>query len=182
MPTSATTAIGVPATTNGRRPPHPVRRRSDQAPTTMGSSSAPTPSPPTRTPMTVVEPVNWRATVGRYVETTVIDSARPNVGSASSARRWSSRPVRPRLERARPVSVVVQDDERWLAALRAREDGALAELRALLLRAARFELRRRGVPARELDDLVEEAADDAMVAILRKLDAFRGDSRFTTWA
>ena len=78
--------------------------------------------------------------------------------------------------------MVVQDDERWLAALRAREDGALAELRALLLRAARFELRRRGVPARELDDLVEEAADDAMVAILRKLDAFRGDSRFTTWA
>ena len=32
------------------------------------------------------------------------------------------------------------------------------------------------------DDLAQQAADDALVAVLRKLDDFRGDSRFTTWA
>ena len=32
------------------------------------------------------------------------------------------------------------------------------------------------------DDLAQQAADDALVAILRKLDEFRGESRFTTWA
>ena len=34
----------------------------------------------------------------------------------------------------------------------------------------------------DLDDLARQSADDALVAILRKLDDFRGDSRFTTWA
>ena len=32
------------------------------------------------------------------------------------------------------------------------------------------------------DDLAQQAADDALMAILRKLDDFRGESRFTTWA
>ena len=35
---------------------------------------------------------------------------------------------------------------------------------------------------RDLDDLAVQAADDAVVAILAKLDRFRGDSLFTTWA
>jgi RNA polymerase sigma-70 factor (ECF subfamily) len=69
----------------------------------------------------------------------------------------------------------------WIAALRAERADALAELHALLLRAARFELRRRGA-ASELDDLAHQCAGDAMVAVLAKLDDFRGDSRFTTWA
>jgi RNA polymerase sigma-70 factor (ECF subfamily) len=34
----------------------------------------------------------------------------------------------------------------------------------------------------DLDDLARQSADDALLAILRKLDDFRGDSRFTTWA
>src|SRR4029453_7190822 len=34
----------------------------------------------------------------------------------------------------------------------------------------------------ELDDLATQAADDALMAILAKLDSFRGASRFTTWA
>jgi RNA polymerase sigma-70 factor, ECF subfamily len=66
-----------------------------------------------------------------------------------------------------------------------RED-AVRRLRALLLRAARVEVARRRAGARagpgELDDLALQAADDALVAILRKLDTYRGDSRFTTWA
>jgi len=66
-------------------------------------------------------------------------------------------------------------------------DEAVAELYELLLRAARFELnRRRGslahVPHEELEDLAVQAADDALVAVLAKLDTFRGASRFTTWA
>src|SRR3954468_19859343 len=72
----------------------------------------------------------------------------------------------------------------WIAALRrdgAEREAALSELHALLLRAARFELRRRGAGA-ELDDLAHQCADDALVAVLAKLDDFRGASRFTTWA
>ncbi|HEY7009245.1 MAG TPA: hypothetical protein VH395_09905, partial [Jatrophihabitantaceae bacterium] len=34
----------------------------------------------------------------------------------------------------------------------------------------------------ELEDLAHQAADDALLSILRKLDTFRGASRFTTWA
>jgi RNA polymerase sigma-70 factor (ECF subfamily) len=66
-------------------------------------------------------------------------------------------------------------------------DEAAARLHVLLLGAARFELSRRrhmlgGVPRAELDDLAVQAADDALVAVLGRLDEFRGDSRFTTWA
>jgi RNA polymerase sigma-70 factor, ECF subfamily len=81
------------------------------------------------------------------------------------------------------------DSGAWLAALRGPAPAsarALAELHALLLRAARFELGRRraalgNLAAGELDDLAMQAADDAMVALLGKLDSFRGESRFTTW-
>jgi RNA polymerase sigma-70 factor (ECF subfamily) len=72
----------------------------------------------------------------------------------------------------------------WVAALGGTgpaHDAAVAELHALLLRAARFELRRRGTH-RDLEDLACQAADDALVAILAKLGTFRGQSRFTTWA
>ncbi|HET6877380.1 MAG TPA: sigma-70 family RNA polymerase sigma factor [Jatrophihabitans sp.] len=59
-------------------------------------------------------------------------------------------------------------------------------LHELLLRAARAEVSRRAgrlrVSGPELDDLAHQAAHDAMLAILRKLDTFRGESRFTTWA
>src|SRR6185503_17452433 len=32
-----------------------------------------------------------------------------------------------------------------------------------------------------LDDIANEAADDALVSVLRRLEDYRGDSRFTTW-
>jgi hypothetical protein len=32
------------------------------------------------------------------------------------------------------------------------------------------------------EDLAQQSADDALVALLAKLDDFRGESRFTTWA
>jgi RNA polymerase sigma-70 factor (ECF subfamily) len=72
-------------------------------------------------------------------------------------------------------------DRAWVENLRANEPATLADLHALLLRAARFELRRRGAAA-ELDDIAHQSAADAMVAVLAKLDGYRGDSRFTTWA
>jgi RNA polymerase sigma-70 factor, ECF subfamily len=78
----------------------------------------------------------------------------------------------------------------WLEALRAdgpRRTDAIADLHELLLRAARFEIGRRRaalsfVRGEELDDLAVQAADDALVAVLAKLDEYRGASRFTTWA
>jgi RNA polymerase sigma-70 factor (ECF subfamily) len=78
----------------------------------------------------------------------------------------------------------------WLDALRAdgaQREGALARLHGLLLGVARAEaFRRRGsLPATvsgDLDALCMQAADDALRAVTEKLDAFRGDSRFTTWA
>jgi RNA polymerase sigma-70 factor (ECF subfamily) len=38
------------------------------------------------------------------------------------------------------------------------------------------------VPYAEHEDLATQAANDALLAILSKLDTFRGASRFTTWA
>ena len=79
------------------------------------------------------------------------------------------------------------DTAAWPAGLRSeRRDEAQARLHALLLRAARAEVSRRAARLRlagpELDDLAHHAAHDAMLAILGKLDSFRGESRFTTWA
>jgi RNA polymerase sigma-70 factor (ECF subfamily) len=90
----------------------------------------------------------------------------------------------------RPVDVLDTDSASWLAALRSdgpSRDAAIARLHALLLGAARFEVaRRRRAAGRwdgdDLDDLALQSADDALVAVLAKLDRFRGQSRFTTWA
>jgi RNA polymerase sigma-70 factor (ECF subfamily) len=72
----------------------------------------------------------------------------------------------------------------WLEDLAARRPEAVQRLHALLLSAARFEVRRRrGSHVRDdLEDIAMQAADDALMAVLRKLDTFRGASRFTTWA
>lgn len=40
----------------------------------------------------------------------------------------------------------------------------------------------RSISGPEFDDLAHQAADDALVNVLRRLDDFRGESRFTTWA
>jgi RNA polymerase sigma-70 factor (ECF subfamily) len=78
----------------------------------------------------------------------------------------------------------------WLERLRgsgSERDVACTELHALLLRAARFEIRRRYATSAHLrggdmDDLAQQSANDALVAILGKLGDFRSLSRFTTWA
>jgi len=80
------------------------------------------------------------------------------------------------------------DSREWLRALQddAERAQAIERLHALLLRAARFEVSRRRaalphVRGEELDDLAMEAADDALMSVLRRLNDFRGESRFTTW-
>jgi len=76
------------------------------------------------------------------------------------------------------------ESQAWLDALTgggSRREEAVERLHALLLRAARFEIVRRG-HTHELDDLATQAADEALMAILRKLHTYRGESRFTTWA
>lgn len=82
------------------------------------------------------------------------------------------------------------DSDAWLGALRASGpvyDQAVESLHELLLGAARFEVSRRRAALThlrgdELDDVAMQAADDALMAVLAKLDQFRGASRFTTWA
>jgi RNA polymerase sigma-70 factor (ECF subfamily) len=91
---------------------------------------------------------------------------------------------------ARAATAIDPESTQWLRSLTAdgrERDDAVARLHALLLRAARFEVRRRrdalpGAAAGELDDLAQQAADDALLAVLGKLESFRGASRFTTWA
>ncbi len=91
----------------------------------------------------------------------------------------------PSLERTRG------DDESrmWVAVLQSSgpRDEAVARLHELLLRASRFEVNRRRATlphlrGNDFDDLAMQSADDALVAVLSKLDTYRGDSKFTTWA
>ena len=88
-----------------------------------------------------------------------------------------------------PASPLDPESHAWLRDLRAEggsKDEAIARLHALLVRAARFEVARRRLAlphlrGDELDDIALEAADDALMSVLRSLDDFRGASRFTTW-
>jgi RNA polymerase sigma-70 factor (ECF subfamily) len=92
---------------------------------------------------------------------------------------------------SRPAATLDPESTGWLESLGAEgppRDAAIAQLHALLLRAARFEVARRrramagGWDGDDLDDLALQSADDALVAVLAKLHQFRGQSRFTTWA
>jgi RNA polymerase sigma-70 factor, ECF subfamily len=87
---------------------------------------------------------------------------------------------------ARPLD---PESRAWLSELRATgsvREQAVARLHALLLRATRFEVARRRptlphLRGNDLDDVALQAADDALVSVLARLDDFRGESRFTTW-
>lgn len=93
---------------------------------------------------------------------------------------------------ATPATTANLDPEsrEWLRSLRGRGgayDDAIRRLHALLLGAARFEVARRRptlphLRGDELPDIAMQAADDALMSVLRRLDDFRGESRFTTWA
>ena len=82
------------------------------------------------------------------------------------------------------------ESAQWIEGLRGEpsiREAALARLHAMLLGVSRAEAfrRRTTLPAdisNDLDDLCLQAANDAVLAVVRKLDDFRGASRFTTWA
>lgn len=69
----------------------------------------------------------------------------------------------------------------------AGHDDALRRLHQLLLRAARHQVSQmyRRMPlvgGVRVDELINQAADEAMVAVLRNLSNFEGRSSFSTWA
>jgi RNA polymerase sigma-70 factor (ECF subfamily) len=82
------------------------------------------------------------------------------------------------------------DPMAWVAALRsagAERSEALRDLHALMVRAAAHQVwrMRSALPdpsPSTVDIIVNQAADEAMTALLGKLDSFQGRSRFTTWA
>jgi len=87
---------------------------------------------------------------------------------------------------------VVKDpaEDDWLKLLSTPGPGhheALQRLHDLLLRAARQQVSRMqpilGTIGRvRQDDIINQAADEAMVSLLGKLSTFEGRSRFSTWA
>jgi RNA polymerase sigma-70 factor (ECF subfamily) len=96
----------------------------------------------------------------------------------------------PSARRTKATPRPLDDDSReWLSSLRATgavREVAIERLHALLLRAARFEVSRRRptlphLRGNEFDEIALEAADDALMSVLARLDDFRGASRFTTW-
>jgi RNA polymerase sigma-70 factor, ECF subfamily len=78
----------------------------------------------------------------------------------------------------------------WVEALSTpglRQDRAMSSLHAMMLRACRHQVRRMsstlaGVGSERLEEIANQAADEAMMAVLSKLSTFEGRSRFTTWA
>jgi len=87
------------------------------------------------------------------------------------------------------VPVLDAETSSWVRGLRAEGEQrvrAVERLHDLLLRGARREVQRRRdlspVVGVEFDDLCQQAADDAVVAVIAKLQDYRGASRFTTWA
>ena len=94
------------------------------------------------------------------------------------------------VSQARVVSPeVARENRAWVRDLSSggdRRELASRRLYEFLQRAARAEAGRRAARLRlvgpELDDIAHQAAADALLAICGKVETFRGDCRFTTWA
>jgi RNA polymerase sigma-70 factor (ECF subfamily) len=79
--------------------------------------------------------------------------------------------------------------DEWIVRLSTQgavRDEAVRRLHALMLRASRFQVARmpegRSLGATRLEEIVQGAADEAVVAVLARLETFEGRSKFTTWA
>lgn len=83
-----------------------------------------------------------------------------------------------------------RDSAAWLCDLRGNggpREQAIARLHALLFRVARGVASRRRDTLSDramddVDDICSQAVNDAVMAVLAKLDTYRGTARFTTWA
>lgn len=93
------------------------------------------------------------------------------------------------LAAARPPEVA-EPERDWVAELGSsgpEREAALLDLHRLLVSAARHQVWRMRAQLPHLgpgslEDLAQCAADDALTALLGKVDTFEGRSRFTTWA
>jgi RNA polymerase sigma-70 factor (ECF subfamily) len=110
----------------------------------------------------------------------------------------AAHPTRPRLADVAKASVAQTmprraldaESESWWQRLHASEPirgWAIAELYERLRREAAFHVRQRaanlaGFPRSDIDDVATQAAGDALIALLRKLEDYRGESQFWTWA
>lgn len=84
-------------------------------------------------------------------------------------------------KRNRDKSKSYQTNEEWILAIKPPpEEEAVHQLRVYLIRGLKASLYK--YVDRELDEFVEDIAQDAVLKVLDKYDTFRGDSKFTTWA
>lgn len=74
-----------------------------------------------------------------------------------------------------------QTNEEWILAIKPPpEEAAVQQLRMYLVKGLKASLYK--YVDRDLDDFVEDIAQDSVLKILNKYETFRGDSKFTTWA
>lgn len=79
------------------------------------------------------------------------------------------------------IGDMVRTNEEWLTDLTgANRDQAIQDLHQLLVRGLRFTLSSQ--TRDNVEQLAEDFAQEAVLKILDKLDSFRGESQFTTWA
>ncbi len=72
-----------------------------------------------------------------------------------------------------------RSNQEWLDALQsAQRDGAIADLRSVLLRGLRYGMATYGVTEADLEDFAQEA----LLKTLDNLASYRGEALFTTWA
>ena len=89
-----------------------------------------------------------------------------------------------------PRMTDTRTNKEWLYALNTSgelQETALTDLRDLLLRAALYFFNRNlsdfgGMNRNEILQYAEDCAQEALIAIMKHLSDFRGDSKFTTWA
>lgn len=84
-----------------------------------------------------------------------------------------------------------RSNSEWLTQLRAEgtpeQAEAIEDLRLYLLRAVLYFFSAspgdlRGLARQEIEQVAQDLAQDALLTILKNLDEFRGESKFTTWA
>ncbi|MGI8557906.1 MAG: RNA polymerase sigma factor [Solirubrobacteraceae bacterium] len=111
----------------------------------------------------------------------------PVQGMTSSSVILRAPQARDSAETRRPLDA---ESRAWWSRLHAAEPirrQAITELHERLRREARFHIHGRTgglaeFPRSDIDDLAVQAADDALMVLLRKLEDYRGDSQFWTWA
>lgn len=79
------------------------------------------------------------------------------------------------------TSMTKRTNTEWLELLKGEPDEtALLDLRELLIRGLRYTLSSR--LNTNLDAIIEDFVQESLLKILDKIDTFRGESQFTTWA